>query len=239
MNAGPAISLEKVQAQAPGLVSLAKTAAVSLDKRGLTGHRAAVYLALDHSGSMANHYDQGAVQKLADQALGLAVNLDDDGSVPVVFFSSTPSAPFIVDLGNYAGRVQAQHTTERWGGTKYAPAMKMVVDHYQESGATDPALVLFQTDGEPQDQAEVEALLKTASKLPIFWAFIGFGDELTFLRKLDKLRVGFGGRKVDNASLFETGSDPMLISDSELYDGITHEYPAWLVAIRKAGITTR
>ena len=231
-----AVSLDKIQAQAPGLVSLAKTAAVSLDKKGLAGHRAAVYLVLDHSGSMDYHYRSGNVQKLADRALGLSVNIDDDGTVPVVFFSSSPSVPFDVNLTNYAGRVETQHTAERWGGTQYAPAMKRVIDHYQAFGATDPALVIFQTDGNPQDQPQVESLLKTASKLPIFWSFVGFGDELTFLRKLDNLRVGIGGRKVDNASLFETGYDPSLVTDEELYDGIMHEYPKWLGDARSKGI---
>jgi hypothetical protein len=233
---GPAISLDKVQDAAPGLVSLAKTAAVSLDKKGLTGHRAAVYLVLDHSGSMDHHYASGAVQKLADQALGLSVNLDDDGTVPVVFFSSRPSDPFDVDLTNYAGRVQAMHQQEQWGGTNYSLAMQEVVSHYQTSGATDPALVIFQTDGSPSDREPTVTALKLASKLPIFWSFVGFGDDLKFLRKLDDLRVGIGGRKVDNASLFETGHDPSVVSDEELYDGIMHEYPLWLAAARRAGI---
>jgi hypothetical protein len=231
-----AISLEKIQEKAPGLVSLAKTAAVSLDKKGLAGHRAAVYLVLDHSGSMEPHYRSGAVQTLTDQVLGLSVNVDDDGTVPAVLFSSSPSDPFDVNLTNYAGWVQAQHVQERWGGTQYAPAMQAVISHYQSSGATDPALVIFQTDGNPQDQPATESLLKTASKLPIFWSFIGFGDELTFLRKLDNLRVGIGGRKVDNASLFETGYDLSLVTDEELYDGIMHEYPKWLNDARSKGI---
>lgn len=231
-----AISLEKIQIQAPGLVSLAKTAAVSLEKKGLAGHRAAVYLVLDHSGSMSTHYDVGNVQRLADQSLGLSVNIDDDGTVPVVFFSSSASMPQNVNLSNYAGRVQALHGQERWGGTNYAPAMQAVISHYQNSGAPDPALVIFQTDGDPQDKAAAEAALKAASKLPLFWSFVGFGDELTFLRKLDNLRVGFGGRKVDNASLFETGWDPTVVTDQELYDGIMHEYPKWLTEARRAGI---
>ena len=231
-----AVSLDKIQAKAPGLVSLAKTAAASLDKKGLAGHRAAVYLVLDHSGSMDNHYRNGHVQKLADQALGLSVNIDDDGTVPVLFFSSDPSNLFTVQLDNYQGRVQQMHGQERWGGTHYAPAMQSVIQHYQKSGATDPGLVIFQTDGNPQDQPATEALLKEVSKLPLFWSFVGFGNELTFLRRLDKLRVGFGGRKVDNASLFETGYDPSLVTDEELYDGIVHEYPKWLAAAREKGI---
>lgn len=234
---GPAISLDKVQANAPALVNLAKTAAVSLDKKGLTGHRAAVYLVLDHSGSMYNHYESGNVQRLADQALGLAVNLDDDGTVPVVFFSSQAARPADISLGNHTGAIERLHNQQNWGGTQYASAMKVVIDHYEHSGATDPALVIFQTDGEPQDRGITESILKDASKLPIFWAFVGFGNELTFLRKLDDLKVGgFRGRRVDNASLFETGHDPRYISDAALYDGIMHEYPQWLTAARTAGI---
>lgn len=231
-----AISLDKIQAEAPGLVSLAKTAAVSLEKKGLEGHRAAVYLVLDHSGSMSHHYQSGAVQKLADQALGLSVNVDDDGIIPTLFFSNSPSHLFTVQLSNYQGRVQHLHTQEQWGGTQYAPAMDAVIRHYKDSGASDPALVIFQTDGNPQDQSQTESLLKSASKLPMFWSFVGFGEELSFLRKLDDLRVGFGGRKVDNASLFETGYDPLNVSDAALYDGIMHEYPGWLIAARAARI---
>lgn len=236
MNNGPAISLDKVEAQAPGLVSLAKTAAVSLDKKGLTGHRAAVYLVLDHSGSMQGHYLSGDVQKLAEQALGLAVNVDDDGTVPVVFFSNSAAPATPIGLDDYAGAIQRLHTQQGWGGTHYSTAMHAVIDHYTASGASDPALVVFQTDGNPQDKIKTEALLKTASKLPIFWSFVGFGDEMDFLRKLDNLRVGFGGRKVDNASRFETGRNPSAVSDGDLYDGIMHEYPKWLADARRAGI---
>ena len=80
------ITLDKIEQQAPGLVNLAKTAAVSLEKSGLNGQRAAVQLVLDHSGSMAPYYGNGAVQRLANQALGLSLNLNEDGSVPIIFF---------------------------------------------------------------------------------------------------------------------------------------------------------
>lgn len=76
---------------AAGLINLTKKAAVSLQKAGLTGQRAAVYLVLDHSGSMTGFYRGGDVQRLAEQALGLSANLDDDGSVPVVYFGSQAS----------------------------------------------------------------------------------------------------------------------------------------------------
>lgn len=230
-HSGPAISLAKVQDDAPGLVSLVKAAAVSLDKSGLTGQRAAVYLVLDHSGSMTGFYGDGSVQRLAEQALGLSVNLDDDGTVPLVFFGSYAEKPIPVALINYQGVIDREHHRVQWGSTDYVAAMNAVVQHYQASGATDPAFVIFQTDGEPNDRGAVERALQNASEFPVFWAFVGFGNSIGFLKKLDDLR----GRKVDNASFFHAAR-PQSVSDAELYDGLTHEYAAWLGAASAAGI---
>lgn len=227
-GSGPAITLDKVP---PGLVSLTKSAAVSLEKSGLTGQRAAVYLVLDHSGSMHGFYKDGSVQRLAEQALGLSANLDDDGIVPVVFFGTYASEPILVGLGGYQGVIDREHPKVAWGTTDYAAAMREVIAHYRSSGASDPALVVFQTDGAPTDRRAAEAALREASSLPVFWAFVGFGDRISFLEKLDDL----SGRKVDNASFFHA-RNPHAVSDTELYDGITHEYAGWLAAASAAGI---
>lgn len=225
---GPAISLDKVP---PGLVDLTKKAAVSLEKSGLTGQRAAVYLILDHSGSMRRFYADGSVQRLAEQTLALSVNLDDDGNVPVGYFSDQAEAMLDVRLDNYQGVIDRTHTRSRWGLTDYVAAMRNVIDEHQLSGATVPGLVVFQTDGAPNDQRATERMLREASSLPLFWAFVGFGDSIRFLEKLDDL----GGRVVDNASFFHA-RDPHAVSDAELYDGITHEYAGWLAAATAAGV---
>lgn len=232
---GPAISLTKVEQTAPGLVSLAKTAAVSLEKSGLTGQRAAVYLVLDHSGSMRPFYRDGSVQHLADQALGLSVNLDDDGVVPVVFFDTYARPAVDFDLTNYAGRVDAVHQLlGRMGSTDYTAAMGAVIQHYENTAASAsraPAFVIFQTDGNPDSKAEAETALREASSLPLFWSFVGFGGRVSFLEKLDDLR----GRKVDNASFFHA-AHPQQVTDTDLYDGLTREYGAWLTDAHAAGI---
>lgn len=227
-GSGPAITLDKVP---PGLVNFTKTAAVSLEKSGLTGQRAAVYLVLDHSGSMHGFYKDGSVQRLAEQALGLSANLDDDGTVPLVYFASHAERPIDVDLNSHAGVIDRTHQAVQWGTTDYAAAMNAVMRHYAASGATDPALVIFQSDGAPNSKPAAEQALKAASSLPIFWAFVGFGERIAFLEKLDDLR----GRKVDNASFFHA-RDPHAVSDAALYDGITHEYAGWLAAASAAGI---
>ncbi|MFD5732303.1 vWA domain-containing protein [Streptomyces sioyaensis] len=237
LSTSEVINLEKVAARAPELVSLYKSAAVSLAKHDVGGQRTAVYLVLDRSGSMRPYYRDGSVQHLAEQTLALAANLDDDGVVPVVFFSTDIDGTADISLDAYRDRINPLHQSMgHMGRTNYHVAMQAVIDHYESSGAADPALVVFQTDGSPTSKAAAEHVLCTAAKLPIFWQFIGFGDdEFRFLHKLDDLPVP-GRRAVDNAGFFAAGQSPKTLSDAELYDQLLQEFPSWLSAARTAGI---
>lgn len=245
----PAISLTKVQDSAPALVDLYKTAGVSLAKRGLDGLRAAVYLVVDYSGSMKPYYKDGSVQALADRVLGLSAHLDDDGSVPVVFFSTDIDAVTDIALADHQGRIERIVAgLGHMGKTSYHLAMDAVIDHYLDHYADDsedseglkvPALVVFQTDGGPINKFAAERYLCKAARLPLFWQFIGFGDkdskQFDFLRKLDELAVP-GKRVVDNAGFFHAGADPRRVSDGELYDRLVGEFPKWLVEARAQGV---
>ncbi|AVV43199.1 VWA domain-containing protein [Streptomyces sp. ID05-04B] len=235
-----AISLTKVQETAPALVSLYKSAGVSLAKHGLGGQRAAVYLVVDYSGSMKPYYQDGSVQALADRVLGLSAHLDDDGRVPVVFFSTDVDAVTDIALADHQGRVdRIVAGLGHMGRTSYHLAMDAVIDHYLDSGAREPALVVFQTDGGPINKLAAERYLCKASKLPLFWQFIGFGDrgsrQFDFLRRLDELPVP-AKRTVDNAGFFHAGPDPRKVSDADLYDRLVGEFPQWLTAARAHGI---
>ncbi|MEW2164354.1 VWA domain-containing protein [Streptomyces sp. NPDC007084] len=231
------ISLTKLEETAPALVDVAKTAAASLQKRALDGSNMAVYLVIDRSLSMARYYADGSVQHLAGRVLALSTRLDDDGLVPLVMFDHRPYPPVGIHLTDYQGVVADQHELHggkpTMGRTKYAVAMDRVIGHYRSSGATGPALVVFQTDGIPNDPLETEWTLREASRMPMFWSFVGFGTKrVAYLDSLDQLR----GRAVDNASYFHAGSEPQTLSDEALYDGITHELPGWLNAARQLGI---
>ncbi|RZU25440.1 VWA domain-containing protein [Streptomyces sp. BK239] len=235
-----AISLSKVEETAPALVSLYKSAGESLVEHGLDGQRAAVYLVVDHSGSMRPYYGDGSVQALADRVLGLSAHLDDDGRVPVVFFSTEVDAVTEIALSDHAGRIErCVAGLGHMGRTNYHLAMDAVIDHYLDSGSQDPAFVVFQTDGGPSSKAAAERYLCKAAKLPLFWQFIGFGDprsrQFDFLRRLDELAVP-GKRVVDNAGFFHAGSDPRRMTDAELYDRLLGEFPQWLAAARHQGI---
>jgi hypothetical protein len=232
-----AISMAKVEQTAPGLISLYKQAAVSLDKHRLSGERAAVYLVLDRSGSMRDFYNDGTVQHLAEQTLGLAAHFDDDGTVPVVFFSTEVDGVAEVSLTEYSGRIsKLNEAYGHMGRTNYAAAMEAVIEHYQGSGATAPAFVVFQTDGGPTSKSAAVDVLCRAATLPLFWQFVGFGaDEFRFLRRLDELPVP-ARRVVDNAGFFAAGKDPRAIPDARLYDQLMAEFPDWLAAARAQGI---
>ncbi|MER5939726.1 VWA domain-containing protein [Streptomyces sp. NPDC001928] len=235
-----AISLSKVEETAPALVSLYKSAGASLHRQGLDGVRAAVYLVIDYSGSMKPYYKDGSVQALADRVLGMAAHFDDDGTVPVVFFSTDVDAETEIALADHQGRIERIVSgLGHMGKTSYHLAMDAVIDHYLDSGSHDPALVVFQTDGGPINKLAAERYLCKAAPLPLFWQFIGFGDptskQFDFLRKLDELAVP-DKRVVDNAGFFHAGPDPRKVSDAELYDRLVGEFPKWLVAARAQGI---
>ncbi|MGW0389548.1 vWA domain-containing protein [Streptomyces sp. NPDC003042] len=237
---GSAIDLRTIEEAAPALVNLYKSAGVSLREHGLEGGRACVYLVLDYSGSMRPYYEDGSVQALADRVLGLSAHLDDDGVVPVVFFSTEVDAVEEITLAGHEGRVtEIASGLGHMGRTAYDAAMEAVVDHYLDSGSADPALVVFQTDGGPVSKLAAEKYLCKAARLPLFWQFVGFGNtrstQFDFLRRLDELPVP-AKRVVDNAGYFHAGQDPRTVPDAVLYDRLVGEFPSWLAAAREAGI---
>lgn len=219
-----------------GAINLKKTAGISLQKHNLAGVKAAVYLVLDHSGSMRKYYKDRTVQDFAEKVLAVGANLDDDGDVPIILFDSYAREPFIANLEKSEGVIDlVLKEAGHMGTTSYVDAIEAVVKDYENSGSTEPALVIFQTDGSPDSRAKAEKALCEASTLPIFWQFVGFGnDSFDFLRKLDELPEN--KRAVDNAGFFAAGNDPKNIPTENLYDKILQEFPEWIRSAKAKGI---
>lgn len=233
------INLSKLEEKAPGLIKLSKSAGISLEKKGLTGVRAAVYLVLDYSGSMSGYYRNGTVQDFNDKILAASVHFDDDGSIPVVLFDNHARRPEEVSLDNYQGALNdIVSRAGRMSTTNYAAAIEMVKQHYLASGASVPALVIFQTDGSPDSRRDAERAICEAAHLPIFWQFVGFGnDRFEFLHKLDDLSVP-QKRPIDNTGFFSAGRDPKNLPAGDLYDSLMGEFPSWLAEAKRQGIVS-
>ncbi|MFD1663028.1 VWA domain-containing protein, partial [Streptomyces caeni] len=214
----PALTLDGVKSRAPGLATAYKAAATVLDKRGLAGARAKVYLVLDRSASMRPYYKDGSAQALGEQALALAAHLDPETTIHVVFFSTELDGTGELTLADHENKIDELHASlGRMGRTSYHAAVEAVVAHHEQSqDPALPALVIFQTDGAPDAKTPATQSLTNAAKNhpALFFSFVAFGDPenkaFDYLRKL----------KTDNTSHFLAGEAPRELTDTEVYEGI-------------------
>lgn len=266
------LSMEsELESKAPGLLSLTKKAAVSLEKKGLGEHTARVALCLDISGSMFDLYRSGKMQALVERVLAVGVRFDDDGQVDCFLFGEKAHQPPPIGIDNfhsYVADVQGRYGLE--GSTYYGKVMQLIRQHYfGTSGPRNaphrdqtPVYVMFVTDGQTMDQQVTRDQVVASSYEPLFWQFMAIGDspkavdtakptggggflsrmtgggggasrgsQFQFLEELDDM----GGRYVDNADFFAV-KDPANISDEQLFDLMSTEYPGWLQQAAQRGL---
>lgn len=244
----PTVNLQKqrlVNLEKSGhpLVSLAKQAQVSLEKAGLGDLQSVeLVVVLDTSGSMKRLYREGVVQRTCERTLAAAALLDDDGKVPIIGFDHDAKRVLPdLDLTNFQGHIQRHIGNALGGGTNYAPALKLArelqdgapwVVNGPIKTAKAPRVVLFVTDGNAQDQPRAKQMILEASREPVFFVFVGVGNEkFIFLQQLDEL----AGRYLDNASTMLV-PDMERLTDQELYTLLTKELPTWLEQAREFGL---
>lgn len=228
---GPAVDRETVAKQ--GGVDFVKKfdrAGLSLSKVGLDGIRAEAVLILDHSGSMSGGYRSGMVQTLVDRALAFALQIDVDGTIPVIPFDSRLWPPVSVTLDNYTDVVNREIFRPReMGGTYLAPALEAVLDLAKV--ATSPIFLVIVTDDDPTDAQRVTALLRELAKYAVFVKVLTLVPA-PFWDSIDNIRER--GR-VDNLNARRV-IDPAGMSDLAFADVMVDEWAPWVGAATRTGI---
>lgn len=196
---------------------------VCLTKKPLMGLKARVGLVLDYSGSMISLYDNGTVQRIVETILPIAMEFDDNGSMEVWIFEDGFHRLPDITLENCENYVKREIIDAGYnmGGTRYSPVMQDVINLYSEDTSL-PSYVLFITDGDNygNDKTTTTKLISNASKLPIFWQFVGVGGaSFYYLQSLDDLE----GRYVDNADFFAVDKASHIT-----YKDLLNEFPEWL-----------
>lgn len=237
------INLEKrIQQKAPHLVSLAKTASISLTKYNLQSVKAKVAFVLDASGSMREQFKKGYVQSVLERIAVLAVQFDDDGSMDVWCFAEKHCKYDDVTLDNLNGYIERiQKTGQRTmfeilpglgGINNEPPCMTDIVNFFEDSNV--PVYVVFITDGGISRSKEIKEVIRRSANCAIFWKFVGLGGRnYGILQDLDD----FTDRLIDNTNFFSI-DDFATMNDETLYNLLLQEFNEWNQAARKRGIIT-
>ncbi|MFF3897287.1 VWA domain-containing protein [Streptomyces sp. NPDC001812] len=155
---------------------------------------------LDHDWHMEELYESFAVQAFAERVLALSANLDDDGTVPLVF--SSGNEPFLeeIRLDNYRGRIGQLHTQVDWGWGNVAD--------------------------EPWDKAEVRSsLLQNTASLGVFWLFVGFGrGKLAFHKNLN----ASASATFTNVAFYDASKNPGSVPGEQFYTGLIDAFATWM-----------
>jgi hypothetical protein len=221
-----AIDLEK-RAEKVGII---------LEKRRINGIACQVKLGIDRSGSMDDLYHKGTVQDVVERILAISLNVDMDQTVDVWAFhnNSYPVKTVTVPLDeNYVTNEIVKKISS--GSTSYAPCMKDILASSAPSGgflgfgkkAADPTLAIFITDGENDDQASAEKILKDSQKSNIYWLLVGIGTsgDFSFIRRM--------GDQYPNVGFVFIG-DVSAIDDDDMYSLLLNEeLAAWFGKFKK------
>lgn len=192
-------------------------------------HRVKTVLCCDASGSMAEMYQNGRVQRALDKFFAFATTLQDECSVDLWAFGAKSRQFGAVTMDNVRDYTFAESGGyERWMGLlnyQYNNEPEAMRDIMMIYGALKvPTLVLFLTDGRLNSDWQIEEILIKASRFPVYWQFIGLhGSEYGILDQLEEI----DGRHTQNAGFLKV-DDIDDLTDNALFEHLLYGVDAWL-----------
>lgn len=218
-NALP-VSLEKKRDAAK--VSLSKAPSVT---------KMSVMAFVDASGSMSGFYSRGTVQELTERALGFALAMDDDGTIPVYGFGYDHKHYGDVNVSNYQGFVQRSGLGP-YGSTNLSASLAFLEKAVKK--AQEPVYALIVTDGAPDNRQDVTQRLEGLSKLPVFIKILVVGNDRSAWSFV-KNTLDDNNWAVDNVD-GQKMTDPSKLSDQEFAAKMVEELNDWFIAARSNDI---
>jgi hypothetical protein len=231
---GFAVPLDKIEQKAGLKIrKQAEIAGAALARKNLAGIRAQAVVVLDHSGSMSSDYRNGRVQELVERFLAFGLQIDVDGTIPVIPFDSKVYRTIDVTMDNYRDIVnQKIYKPLEMGSTNLAAALEEVRKIAQHTNA--PVFCAIVTDGNPDSQSTATKLVCDLARYPVFIKFLAL-QKVSYLEDLDDLPSN--QRLLDNvdAKFYHTISS---VSDEDFARDMADEWDSWTVAATQAGILT-
>ena len=210
--------------------------------------------AIDYSGSMADLFRRGFVQRLVDLFIPAALKFDDNGELELGFFNTEfeeTEVATLQDAGKYMATKGLKIVAD--GGTKFGPviAWTMEEDTREEAkpaggffsrmkavvtGATAAApsslpdcggYIGIVTDGANSDRVSFERQMQSADK-DTFYQFIGLGSQVDdeYLEALAAKYVNVGFFHIVN---------PLTLDDDKFYEQICNpKFAAWVAVYNKS-----
>ncbi|MFE0747537.1 VWA domain-containing protein [Gordonia sp. NPDC058843] len=217
--------------------------------KGVAGRDARVIVVIDKTLSMSALYRRRTVHRVIERMIPVATQLDSDGNLETYLyarsFAKLPDVTvanaelWIETFVHLRGRhgpplcQEIDYDKHIGGANEELPIMQAVLDDLHDD---QPVLVLFFTDGGFHSKvAAIRALMAEAAAQPVFWQFIGLGDNnFGTLASLDTMT----GRVIDNAGFFQV-DDIDERSDDQLYVELLGEFADWIAVAMDLGIVAR
>jgi hypothetical protein len=230
---GSAVLMDKVEQKGGSILrQKSEAAGAALAKKGLHGIRAEALCVLDYSGSMHGDYSSGAVQQLTERFLAFALQIDGDGTIPVIPFASRRLPTVDVTLDNFQGVVEREIVRKHgMGSTNLSHALEEVLSIARTTDS--PLFVGIVTDGSPDSREDTTRLVCELANYPVFIKFMALGS-VPYLQDLDDLDDS--KRLLDNVDT-KTFTN-LNMSDSEFADAMADEWDSWVKLATQAGILT-
>lgn len=173
-----------------------------------------IAIALDISGSMDTLYKNGTVQQVVEKLLAVALSISSNDQLDIWTFNDTPKRLSSVSKANFHDYISSNNISSG-GGTNVSRVLVDIDKKYFGETTGDNVFGIVLTDG---DIGELQSLISNSSSKPVFWQFVGLGNDFLKLNTLS--------RSNSNISFFSL-NDINAITDEELYTKLLSDFGIW------------